>query len=289
MTMSDDFDLFSFTFEQDTSEERIQAALAEVVSTAKREGNNHSFHIHRNLSMTTANLLPELEKRGFLDVWNEGRMCNLQMSLRDWHEPAEVAAEYRARMLGLIEGGMNAYELLTLRNTIKGPGIDEAVELVRVELFSMLGMKHARENKKALGYRIDSTRHRHNAMIRDIYEATREMDNWRDVEEYFRNTRFEEIHYDGSSCYSALMPGMFATICLTQVESIEDVRMWVPYFGSSTFRDEGKSYRIVLLDEEDKAKLLKKMTSRQVETDIDDEMDEVDEADYEDEYEDDVA
>jgi hypothetical protein len=245
---TEEIDLFSFEFENVVTEEMLEDALRNVVAAAKKSGNSHSFHIYRHLSRSNANLLLDLQSRGFLNVWNNGRMCELKKEYRDWHDPAEVAAEYRKNAIDLIANGMNAYDLIAYRNTIEGPGIDEAVELVRIELFMTLGIDHARSNRKALGYAIDTQRKNNKAMITDINESTKNLSDWRLVKSYFEKTRFEEIDYDGRPCYVTLYPNIYKLICLAQSNSIKDVQMLVPYFGCSQTRQKQQGCRIVLLN-----------------------------------------
>lgn len=244
---AEEIDLFSFVFENVVTEEMIENALKQVVAAAKKTGNSNSFHIYRHLSRSTANLLPDLQNRGFLKVWNKGEMCELNIKYRDWHDPAEVAANYRENALKLIANGMNAYDLIAYRNTITGPGINEAVDEVRIELFSMLGIDHARTNNKALGYSISPDRKKNKAMIADIHESTKHLSDWRLVEAYFKKTRFEEI-MTGKPCYVTLSPYIYKLICLAQTDSIKDVQMLIPYFGSSSARYKEKGCRIVLLN-----------------------------------------
>ncbi|WP_054029196.1 hypothetical protein [Bacillus sp. FJAT-28004] len=247
---AEEIDLFSFVFENVVTEEMIENALKEVVAAAKKSGNSHSFHIYRHLSRSTANLLPDLQSRGFLKVWDNGRMCDLKTEYRDWHNPAEVAAEYRKKTLDLIASGMNAYDLMAHRNTISGPGINEAVEEVRIELFTMLGINHARSNQKALGYSIDPQRRKNKAMIADIHENTKHLSDWRAVKSYFDQTRFEEIGYDEKPHYVSLSPTSFKLICLAQSDSIKDVQLLVPYFGCSFVRYKQEGQRIIYLNGE---------------------------------------
>lgn len=245
---TEEIDLFSFNFENTVTEEMLQDTLKKVIAAAKKAGNHHSFLIYKYLNSSEANLLADLQSRGYLEVWNKGRMCQLYNEYREWHDPVEVATEYRKNALDLIAKGMNAYELTTYRNTKEGPGIYEAVEHVRIELYAMLGIKHARSNINALGCAIDPQRKKNKAMIKDIHESTKDLTDWRAVEAYFKHTRFEEIGYNGDSRYVTLTPYMYKLICLAQSNSIKDVQMLVPYFGSSQTKKKEEIYRNVLLD-----------------------------------------
>lgn len=277
--MSEEYDLFSFSFEDTFSEEKIQVALQEVIASAKSAGNHHSFHIKDYLTMTTRNILPELEKRGYLEVWGNGRMCQLYTPYKDWHDPEEIAAEYRKLCLQAIENGKNAYDLLSIHLWVEGPGIDEAFQKTRMEIFEMLGIEHARKDIKALGHLMSKDRKKNKQMINDIFNATRSMKDWREVDEYFHSTLFEEVSYSGTH-FAQLIPSQYEKVCVAQSETIEDIKMLVSYFGSCWSRDVSADKRVIYLNKHDKQETIKQL---KIEAEGDYECGEDEEDEYEDE------
>jgi len=160
MAMDEQLDLFSLDLHFEIAEDQIQEALRKVIAQAKKAGNHDSFHVfnssgHRMLDMSTTNILPELEKRGYLTLWNNGRMCHLKNEYKDWHDPAEVATEYRSRCMASLAGGNNFYDLHNIYLWCTGPGIEEAVQAVKIQIAEQLGLAHAKEKPNALGLKMN--------------------------------------------------------------------------------------------------------------------------------------
>ncbi|MFE5321446.1 hypothetical protein ACFQ88_22305 [Paenibacillus sp. NPDC056579] len=108
-TIGEQLDLFALDIHYEITEEQVQQALQKVIAQAKKAGNHDSFHVYgakgRLLDMSTTNMLPELEKRGYLQLWNNGRRCHLFQEYRDWHDPKEIADAYRDLCLQALANG----------------------------------------------------------------------------------------------------------------------------------------------------------------------------------------
>ncbi|MEK8217155.1 hypothetical protein [Paenibacillus sp. FSL L8-0463] len=230
----DNIDLFSFEFENIVTDSLIEGALAEVVATAKSLGNSHSFNINRSkLRLATINLLPELEKRGYLTIWNEGVMCNLADEYREWHDPAEVAADYRQRAYEALASGSTYYDLHDLSYGIPaGPGIQESVHAEKVKIAEALGIEHARQNKGAFGYQINSLPKGRHAAYEAILQVIEETNDWRSISQFFKETLFQTVdRYVEGYRYVLLTPTEYESVCLAQSSTIKDIAWIISYSG----------------------------------------------------------
>lgn len=250
-------DLFDFQYENEVSEIQIQAALREIVACAKEAGNHHSFHLYPSsprekretrLSMSTINLLPELERRGYLEVWSNGRMCRLFDQYKDWHDPVDVAERFRQKAKEMLESGKTYYDLHQIRLldscwwiNSDTPGLTEAMGAVKEEIAVALGIEHARKNPTALGVKIGIIKKHHHAIHQAIYENTKELTDWKDIRKFFESITFEIPSWD-SSCfeYCELLPCLYHCVCLAQATDIEDVRMIVPHLGGMWRKKDGR-------------------------------------------------
>jgi len=285
-----ELDLFSFSFDPEHSADQLDAALKEVIAQAKRSGNHHSFHVFHqyegvSLSGNTINCLPELQEKGYLELWNSGtsRMCQLNDELKDWHDPREVAALFRTRAMDVLQRGGTYYDLYGIFIFINGPGIDEAIDAVREEIALDLGIEHARKKPKALGIMPDLSRKRNPALIHEVYNATRDLNDWRAVKAYFETVAFEEYSKNVGFRIARLIPSMYEAVCLAQAETVEDIKFIVPYLGSCWDPKDLEGVRIIRM--EDGAI----EAAAQEEKEPDEELDDEDWGEEEDEYlEDDI-
>jgi len=216
-------DLFSLDLHFEITEDQIQEALRKVIAQAKKAGNHDSFHVfnssgHRMLDMSTTNILPELEKRGYLTLWNNGRMCHLKNEYKDWHDPAEIAAEYRSLCMDSLSRGSTFYDLHSIFLWCDGPGIREAVHEVYTEIAEQLGLAHAKEKPGALGIKINIIKKKNKKAIQAIYEGVKDLTDWRDVKQFFNSVVFElpASYCKDTMYYHQLSPSILENVCLVK-------------------------------------------------------------------------
>jgi hypothetical protein len=235
-------DLFSFDFSKVNllTDERIQIALAEVIAQAKLTGNYDSFHVvgsnkRAMLSMNTTNLLPDLQRMGYLHIWDNGRMCHLNNEYKDWHNPSDIAERYRGLCLDAIARGKNHYDLYSIHLWCVGPGIIEAVDVVNQEISEHLGIKHAKQSPAALGMKIGFLNKNNKSALHAIHEVTKNLSHWKDIYQYFKTIAIEQpdSYSKGDMEYVILSPSVYHCVCLAQSKDYQDVAIIVPYMGGS--------------------------------------------------------
>lgn len=239
-------DLFDFDYTFEITEEAIQEALQEVITHAKATSNTPAFHLTNKygsvakLSSRTKMMLPELEKRGYLRLWgdSESRMVSLSDEHRDYHNPEEVATEFKQKAYAFLATGKSYYDLYQIRNYPHGPGISDAVYRAFDEIGIELGIDHLRKNPKALGTKMHRWRKDEKPMLDTIIAALVPMKSWKEVDMFFKSHcfNFPPSPYSGTHSYVNYYSSAFKNQCIAQSDNPKEIAEIIAHMGCSWMR-----------------------------------------------------
>ncbi|QHW35814.1 hypothetical protein GZH47_33520 (plasmid) [Paenibacillus rhizovicinus] len=263
-------DLFDFDYTIELTEEVIQESLQGLILHFKASGNSHSVHmkdrefgriyqaggesiIVPGLNGKIRMCIPELEKRGHCHRWNgsSSPMLHLNDELRDFQDPEEIAAKFRAAADRCLAAGGDYYTLYSIRTNISigvsGPGIDKAITREMDRLAVELGFRHYKEKPKALGMRINHINKKNKPIIEAIFEAMKPMKDHREARQFFDSHAFQDPsrYGDGSENFITLMPSVFDCQCLIESDNIKDTAEILAHIGGSWWKPENEGRLII--------------------------------------------